>query len=1839
MKKVFFGFVFLLFFVLSSHHVFAASAIYRSVASGKSSALTIGGSNALTVSGSVATFASPLPTNIGVGDALVFASASATDTIAFISGRTSSTVYSLVTASGASLSTTTSSMQNWAIYRAYTSLQNVVSGIENTGITSGLRNFDTFTTGLNLVTADQQWNIALYGNGTSGDVDIVDFGTRQLSTPWVTDATRNIRLFSPGLSTEVGVSQRPNGVWDDTKYHVTSNNYFGTLLLPDRIFITIDGIQIENNRNQIGGGEQGDAIWTAVNATTDASVVITNSVLKKTGTAVDASNAGVVFNTSSAPPVYVVKIVNNVIYGFFVNIKMESFSGKAYIYNNTLVAGPSSSKGLYVEGYATTSAGAYWIKNNLSTGHPAGDYDYNSFGSATVVRTNNLSSDSTSNGTNPKTLKTVLFVSTSTPNYHLLGTDISAKDQGASLAADAVFPFTTDIDGETRSGTWDIGADEFLDIVAPTTPTGLTATPASPTLINLAWASSTDAVGVSYYNIYRCTGGACTPTVSIATTTSIFYANSGLATSTVYGYAVSAFDAAGNESSLSSTVATTTPASDTVAPAISAGSPSGTFTSTTTAVTLAVTTDENATCKYGTVAGTAYASIASTFSTTGGTAHSQSLTGLTPAVYTYYVRCRDAFSNANLSDYTISFTILSADVTPPSITLTSPAASSTVYGISTFTISATSSDNIGVVGIEFFLDNTSIGFHGGANMASSSQSLNTSTTSDGIHTLKAVARDAAGNFATSSAISVTVNNAPSAPGNFMATGVSPTFIDLLWDQSTSPIGSALHYNLYRNSVLATTTIASRYWYTDKLLASSTTYTYQVVAIDAQGRTSATSTDTGTTDPIQNTEYVPELPRVLINSAATSTPVTGVTWNATTTAALYYILPRASLGDEIILTAGQTYSGPFVLPKITTGSGWLTIRTSDMAGLETEGNRVSSTSASHMAKIITTDTGPAIQTVAQTHNIRMIGIEVASAVSTGFVADEFNYNGQLIDTGGSRDIFGNPSGILGDLPHDLIFDRMYIHGNDADSDRRGISMNSATTTVVDSYISNFKTCGFDAQAINGLNSFGPYKIVNNFLEASGENLNFGGGDPAILGAVPSDIEFRHNYLYKPASWRTDATYCALSRSDGQPWWNVKNLFELKTAQRMLIDGNILDGNWNANQDGTGVNIKGNNQQDSGGAGATTTIVANITFTNNIIRNVGAILKIPSDSGDGENLMIPAQKMLFANNLGYNVNTPPYIGDKGSALTLFDSQTDMTFKHNTFIATTSGFAIEPAGMPDSNTRINDNLIAGATYGVKAPGLTEGTQSVGVFTGSGTFLNNLIQSTNNASYPATNVALASISSVNFVNLAGQDFRLASNSPGHNTASDGTDIGVNMTTLNAKTAGVLTGDFAPPVVSGGSPAGVISTTTSATLTVVTDENATCKYGTVPGTAYASIASTFSSTGGTSHSQGLTGLSVGAHSYYVRCSDINSFVNPTDYTISFTIGSGGDVTPPTVSMTAPTNGATVSGSSVAVSATASDNTSVIGVQFKLDGTNLGTEDTSSAYGITWNTTSATDGSHSLVAVARDGAGNYATSTAVTVTVSNGAGDTTPPVISGVSPSGTLTAGVASVSVHVTTNENATCRYSTSAGTPYISMSGLFIFTGSTSHSFGANFLQASTTYTYYIRCVDQLGNANLSDEIVTFTLPPFTAGGNGALTLSISGKRRTSSSASSPSPVTPQNTSLSAQQILLIQNNRSLILQAQLLGIVVPQSLLDVLASVPVSTGRDLEIGAKGNDVYDLQKLLATLNAGPAARALVKNGITHYFGPLTKTALAEFQVKYGITPPVGYYGPKTQTFIQSNIR
>jgi hypothetical protein len=194
------------------------------------------------------------------------------------------------------------------------------------------------------------------------------------------------------------------------------------------------------------------------------------------------------------------------------------------------------------------------------------------------------------------------------------------------------------------------------------------------------------------------------------------------------------------------------------------------------------------------------------------------------------------------------------------------------------------------------------------------------------------------------------------------------------------------------------------------------------------------------------------------------------------------------------------------------------------------------------------------------------------------------------------------------------------------------------------------------------------------------------------------------------------------------------------------------------------------------------------------------------------------------------------------------------------------------------------------------------------------------------------------------------------------------------------VTVDNAPPLLS--SVASTNISSSAATITWATDEasDSQVEYG--PTSAYGQVTALANALV-SSHSVGLSGLSASTvYHYRVKSRDAaGNLATSADFTFT-TAAPLGDTTPPTVSITGPANGTTVAGT-VTVSASATDNVGVVGVQFKLDGVNLGAEITKAPYTLAWITSTASNGTHSLIAVARDAAGNTATSSSVTVTVTS----------------------------------------------------------------------------------------------------------------------------------------------------------------------------------------------------------------------------------------------------------------
>ncbi len=175
--------------------------------------------------------------------------------------------------------------------------------------------------------------------------------------------------------------------------------------------------------------------------------------------------------------------------------------------------------------------------------------------------------------------------------------------------------------------------------------------------------------------------------------------------------------------------------------------------------------------------------------------------------------------------------------------------------------------------------------------------------------------------------------------------------------------------------------------------------------------------------------------------------------------------------------------------------------------------------------------------------------------------------------------------------------------------------------------------------------------------------------------------------------------------------------------------------------------------------------------------------------------------------------------------------------------------------------------------------------------------------------------------------------------------------------------------------------TTSGATVGWTTDVGATTQveYGTT--TAYGTL-TTLNSSLVTSHSVPLSGLSTNTLYHYRVHSKNSAGTESISGDFAFQTNNTSDTTPPSVSITSPAAGATLSGA-VTLAASATDNVGVTSVQFQLDGVTLGSALTSSPYSMSWDTTTASNAVHILTAQARDAAGNVGTSIGVSVTISN----------------------------------------------------------------------------------------------------------------------------------------------------------------------------------------------------------------------------------------------------------------
>ncbi len=554
-----------------------------------------------------------------------------------------------------------------------------------------------------------------------------------------------------------------------------------------------------------------------------------------------------------------------------------------------------------------------------------------------------------------------------------------------------------------------------------------------------------------------------------------------------------------------------------------------------------------------------------------------------------------------------------------------------------------------------------------------------------------------------------------------------------------------------------------------------------------------------------------------------------TFNPVDGAGFTTALANAQLGDTITLNAGTTYTGNFVMKHKTTGSGWITIQSSNLASLPV-GKRVSPADAANMPKIVSAGSNvPAIRAeygaAIGADHYKILGCEVVGPANNSDLVN-------LIELGTTDSI----QNTITMMPHDFVIDRCYIHANITDTTnntstqhlRRGIALNAGATDITNCCISEIHDVGSgDSQAIGGSNGAGPYNILNNELDAASENILFGGSGAYIPGVVPSDIVIRGNHFYKPLSWQGT-------------WAQVKNLFELKMGRRVLIEGNVFENCWTAAQSGVAILFK----LDQYNAARPWQVTQDITFRNNIVRHAAGAMTIQGRDYTNNSPAGLVRRITVANNLFDDINKNPWatwsdpnlIG--GNVLYMTQGPIDVTFSHNTINNSRTPIIVDTPQYPIANFIYQNNIVAHNTYGVFSSEYGTGDNTITNYfdsNGGGTFTKNVMMGGPSNSYKnhPGNYFPSTWTAVGFVDMANGDYHLTAASPYHNAATDGTDVGANIDTINGFTYAAIGGTW-PFAFKAGSTlytrfdgtATPIVLTTSGTNIVVAEGASTLTFG-----------------------------------------------------------------------------------------------------------------------------------------------------------------------------------------------------------------------------------------------------------------------------------------------------------------------------------------------------------------------------------------------------------------------------
>lgn len=467
---------------------------------------------------------------------------------------------------------------------------------------------------------------------------------------------------------------------------------------------------------------------------------------------------------------------------------------------------------------------------------------------------------------------------------------------------------------------------------------------------------------------------------------------------------------------------------------------------------------------------------------------------------------------------------------------------------------------------------------------------------------------------------------------------------------------------------------------------------------------------------------PQLPQASVDVSYPS-PTRSIRVAANDPGALQAALDAAVGGDEVVLPDGATYVGAFHLPN-RADAGTVVLRSATIP--VAAHTRMTPSQAGSLATLRTTSVSPALAVDDGAHGWRVVGVRMQLADNA-------------VDNYGIVTIGSGTQTSTAQFPRNIVLDRTVVVGSPTGNTSRCVSMNGVAVAVIDSWLSECHANGRDAQAIGGWTGTGPLLIDNNHLEGSGQAIMFGGSDPLVSGVTPADIVIRHNHLFKPLSWA------------GR--WTVKAAFELKNAERVLFEGNVIENHWTDAQVGFAILMQAVNQDGR----APWSAVRDITVRLNVIRNsrsgVNLLSRLTTASAP---VSQPSRRILLRDNSFESVGRDPINGAPGRFVQLLDDLEDVTLVQNTFFGTGASNAVVLDGKPLVRLALANNVFASATYGILGSGFGEGVATVSQFAPASTVSGNVLTGLIASLYGTGNVFPATLSASDFADASGGNYSL---------------------------------------------------------------------------------------------------------------------------------------------------------------------------------------------------------------------------------------------------------------------------------------------------------------------------------------------------------------------------------------------------------------------------------------------------------------------------------------------------